>query len=71
MGFVVARKHALKLRRIVLALGLAAPFALGALTLAADAAAPALALLAALLATFGALVERWLFFAEAKHTLTL
>ncbi|HXQ65886.1 MAG TPA: hypothetical protein VN980_04890 [Alphaproteobacteria bacterium] len=41
----------------MLAFGVTAPFAL--------------ALLAALLATFGALVERWLFFAEAKHTLTL
>ena len=71
MGFIVARKHALKLRRIVLAIGLAAPFALSGLTLATGAAAPALALLAALLATFGALVERWLFFAEAKHSVTL
>jgi DMSO reductase anchor subunit len=34
-------------------------------------AAPRLGLLAALSASAGVLVERWLFFAEAKHTVTL
>jgi DMSO reductase anchor subunit len=32
---------------------------------------PVAALAAALVATAGVLVERWLFFAEAKHTVTL
>jgi len=71
MGFRIARKHAAKLRRIALALGFALPFLL---TLAAllwsGIAAPAL-LLAAVSGTVGVLVERWLFFAEAKHTVTL
>jgi len=34
-------------------------------------AALALTIVAALLALAGALVERWLFFAEAKHTVML
>jgi DMSO reductase anchor subunit len=46
-----------------------------ALTLAAallpGALGAAVALLAAKLAFAGLLVERWLFFAEAKHTVTL
>jgi DMSO reductase anchor subunit len=66
MGYAVARKHALKLRRMVMALlGLAAAAMLAAL------AAPLLAILAALLATLAAVFERWLFFAEARHVVTL
>jgi DMSO reductase anchor subunit len=67
MGYKVARKHAARLRQIVLAAAFAAPLALVLLSLLV----PAAALLAALLATAGVLVERWLFFAEAKHTVML
>lgn len=72
MGFRIARKHAAKLRRIALVAGFAVPFVLSAIALA-TAGLPAMiaALIAAPLASLGTLVERWLFFAEAKHTVTL
>lgn len=71
MGYVLARKHARKLRAIALILFGAVPVALAALAWcwpASDAAALPLAALSVLL---GTLVERWLFFAEAKHLVTL
>lgn len=72
MGFRIARKHAQKLRRVALLAGFVAPLLLALVALAADGAPAALAaILAAPLATAGVLVERWLFFAEARHTVTL
>jgi DMSO reductase anchor subunit len=72
MGFQIARRHALKLRRLALALGFALPMVL---LLAAGLLPPLPAMLAALVAAFsglvGVLAERWLFFAEAKHSVTL
>ncbi|HYM32509.1 MAG TPA: DmsC/YnfH family molybdoenzyme membrane anchor subunit [Candidatus Cybelea sp.] len=72
MGFKIGRKHRRKLRRICIGLGFAAP---ALLVLIADFLAPtaaaAPALLAALLAMAGLLIERWLFFAEARHTVSL
>jgi sulfite dehydrogenase (quinone) subunit SoeC len=71
MGFRVARKHAARLRGLALSAGFAAPAALALLALfGAPAASVALAL-GALLALLGVLVERWLMFAEATHTVTL
>ncbi len=75
MGFVLARKHAAKLRCISLMLiGLIpAVFALSA-TLGATywfVATPVFATLAALCVTAGLFVERWLFFAEGKHVVML
>ena len=72
MGFEVARRLAARLRRIV-HLGLfALPLAATLVGLAsAGWAAILLALIAAVCASVGALVERWLFFAEAKHVVTL
>lgn len=71
MGFVLARKHARKLRVIALALFAAVPLLACLLAWGVPAAAtPALAL-AVLSSLLGALVERWLFFAEAKHLVTL
>jgi DMSO reductase anchor subunit len=67
MVHVVGRRHARKLRPIGLALAVLLPLALVAL---APAAPPALAL-AALLHACGALVLRWLFFAEAEHVVGL
>jgi DMSO reductase anchor subunit len=72
MGFRIARKHAIKLRAIAflfafllpLALTLIAPVIPAVLGIAA-------AVLAALSVMLGVLVERWLFFAEAKHVVTL
>ncbi|MBI1778068.1 MAG: dimethyl sulfoxide reductase anchor subunit [Proteobacteria bacterium] len=72
MGFVIARKHAEKLRRIATIVGFLLPlgFALASLTGPAWLTGTE-AVLAAATALLGTLVERWLFFAEAKHTVTL
>lgn len=72
MGFKIARKHAAKLRRIALGLGFGVPFLLSSVPLAVSGwPAVAAALLAAVLGTVGVFVERWLFFAEAQHAVTL
>jgi DMSO reductase anchor subunit len=72
MGFQVARKHATKLRLYVHGFAFVFPLIV---TLAASAsnspANPVFAVLAAISATFGIGIERWLFFAEAKHVITL
>ena len=68
MGYTVARSNALKLRKIALVLGFAAP---ALVILLASATSPIshtiLSLLAAGLVMLGVAVERWLFFAEAEH----
>lgn len=71
MGYVLARKHAAKLRRIALTLFAALPLGLALVALASPAAGGALMGAAALSALLGALVERWLFFAQARHVVTL
>jgi DMSO reductase anchor subunit len=82
MGFRIARKHAYKLRAIATILAFVLPALLisivailsmlpatpGDFTRAIQAAC---ATMAALFVIPGLLVERWLFFAEAKHTVTL
>jgi len=73
MGFRIARAHADKLRRIALALGFAAPLVTLALAfLLQDGMATAVIMFAgAISSTMGILIERWLFFAEATHTVAL
>ena len=72
MGFSIARKHAARLRRIAVVLGFGLPFVLSFVPVVAPGGpAIAAALLAAVLGTVGVFVERWLFFAEAKHAVTL
>ena len=70
MGYTVARKHAAKLRRIVLA-----GFVLAALCLILAGLLPLLSLLfsavALLSGGLAVVTERWLFFAEAQHAVTL
>ena len=73
MGFRIARKHGLRLRRITVATAFAAPLVL---TLIAAVIPPGLLLiacagLAAVSVSIGVLVERWLFFAEARHVVQL
>jgi sulfite dehydrogenase (quinone) subunit SoeC len=71
MGFRVARAHRMKLRRVTLA-GFALATALAVLALPIAGKAAALLLLPAAAAALAAmLVERWLMFAEATHTVTL
>ena len=67
MGFVVARKHAVRLAVIALALAAVIPL----LVLGLYPQSVALLVLAAVIHMAGIMVERWLFFAEAKHTVTL
>jgi sulfite dehydrogenase (quinone) subunit SoeC len=75
MGFVLARKHAASLRSIAAFLFGVAPLFLGLLAAGIDARAPILAFLcvgvATVSVTVGLFVERWLFFAEAKHVVML
>jgi len=72
MGFRIARKHADKLRRIALAVGFAATLIFSALALLASGwPAASAALLAALSGSLGTALERWLFFAEARHSVML
>ncbi|WP_149539232.1 dimethyl sulfoxide reductase anchor subunit family protein [Siccirubricoccus phaeus] len=72
MGFRIARKHAEKLRLLALTAGFGAPAALCAFALLVGGGMGAAALtLGAALALAGLLVERWLMFAEATHTVTL
>ena len=72
MGFRIARKHRARLRLVARIAAFALP---GLLTLAALFLAgwigAVLAGLAVASAALGLVVERWLFFAEAKHTVTL
>ncbi len=72
MGFRIGRKHAAKLRRIAFGLGFALPVVLLAVG-AALAGLPGRILLpvSALCVLFGLYAERWLFFAQATHTVTL
>lgn len=72
MGFRVARKHATKLRRLAVVVGFVLPMALSlAAAVSANAIGVAAAMVAAVLAIVGVGVERWLFFAEARHTVSL
>jgi DMSO reductase anchor subunit len=72
MGFRVARKHAAKLRRIALLLAFGVPLLLTLLLfLFSPLAGIAAAFLAAISAMAGVFVERWLFFAQARHAVTL
>jgi DMSO reductase anchor subunit len=72
MGYRIARKHARKLRSIAIACAFVAPGLLSLVPFAWPGLPGVLALLvAACLAMAGVLVERWLFFAEAKHVVTL
>ena len=70
MGYVVARKHAEKLRRLVMIL-LVLAILVTALTMPAPMLAIPFSVLAFLLSAAAAAVERWLFFAEAQHVVSL
>jgi DMSO reductase anchor subunit len=73
MGYQVARRHALKLRRLSAVLLFAVPFA-AMLALLLPLSRPLdviIAALAVLSAGAGVLTERWLFFAEAEHVVVV
>jgi len=71
MAFVLARKHARRLRWLALVLIAAVPVACLLLGWAVAPLQATACIVAALSALAGALVERWLFFAEARHLVTL
>jgi DMSO reductase anchor subunit len=72
MGYRIARKHAAKLRMAVHVLAFGVPLAATEIAILSNSwLAVAASVLAALAMIPGLLVERWLFFAEAKHTVTL
>jgi DMSO reductase anchor subunit len=72
MGYRIARKHAAKLRRVALIFAFAMPLTALVLQLFVDGMAGTILAFAALVSLVpGLLVERWLFFAEAKHKVTL
>jgi sulfite dehydrogenase (quinone) subunit SoeC len=72
MGFRLARKHARRLRRIARLAGFAWPAGLNVFGLFVGGLAGGIAAALAIIgAAMGLLAERWLFFAEAKHTVML
>ncbi len=72
MMFVIARRHVEKLRRWAFWGAFAIPLALAVSTMESMpwVAVPA-ALMAVVSVTIGVWIERWLFFAEARHTVSL
>ncbi|MDR0184161.1 dimethyl sulfoxide reductase anchor subunit family protein [Lysobacter arvi] len=71
MGYVLARKHARPLRFIALVLFALVPMVAAWFAWANPGLAGPVFTLGALLALAGTLVERWLFFAQARHLVTL
>ena len=75
MGFKIARKHAAKIRIIAAIFGFVVPFIL-IIFMARymdmqNMSAKIVSVLAVASCLFGLVFERWLFFAEAKHAVTL
>jgi DMSO reductase anchor subunit len=75
MGYRIARKHAVRLRRTAQALAFLVPLVLTELVMFLPGSPPlfgtTMTLAGALSGTAGVAVERWLFFAEARHVVTL
>jgi DMSO reductase anchor subunit len=73
MGYVIARKHAVKLRRLAWILGGGIPILALAIALSVPASITVSIILVGggIACLAGALIERWLFFAEARHLVTL
>lgn len=73
MGFQIGRKHASTLKVLTCLFGLALPLILTSMALMLDAwpTMTVLAVFAFLSGMIGVLLERWLFFAEAEHTVML
>ncbi len=67
MGFVVARRHAIKLRYISIGFGALLPI----ICVIFGESSAGLLSMATIFHIIGIFVERWLFFAEAKHVVTL
>lgn len=70
MGYQIARKHAVKLRRLTLMIAFILPALLEVVAIIGVFPVAATAL-AVILVAIGLLMERWLFFAEATHVSTV
>ncbi len=72
MGYRIARKHGAKLKTYAIIFTFLAPMALLALDITLNNQfSIVLSLLSVLSATIGVVIERWLFFAQAQHVVTL
>lgn len=71
MGFVVARKHAEKLRALALLGAVAVPLAMLAASSVWTGFSLTFASAALIFGSAGIFVERWLFFAQARHVVNL
>ena len=71
MAFRIGRKHARKLRKMVLLLAVAVPMVTMALSLVLPEVAAFLLIVPALSFMAGVFVDRWLFFATARHAVSL
>jgi DMSO reductase anchor subunit len=71
MGYRVARKHSQKLRVLAQLFAFGLPLVATALALAHGGVGKLASVVAVLAQAPGILVERWLFFAEATHTVRL
>ena len=71
MGFKIARRHAEKLRVITLIALFAVPLALGASIITFPSLGTVFGIASVLSSGIGIVIERWLFFAEAQHVMTL
>jgi len=72
MGYRIARKHAARLRLLAQLFAFGLPLVATAIAAATGGGVAKIAsVIAVLTQAPGILVERWLFFAEAKHTVTL
>jgi DMSO reductase anchor subunit len=72
MGYQVARRHGMRLRYFAVLFGFMIPVAATLLAITSTAGLPIVWTALALLSTsLGMFIERWLFFAEAQHVVTL
>ena len=71
MGFAVARKHAARLRQLALVCGAVTALAALIAAISPGLAAAVAAAVAVIAMGLGVVIERWLFFAEAQHAVTL
>jgi DMSO reductase anchor subunit len=72
MGFRIARKHAVRLRILALCLGFAIPgLGLGTSLVGPSGTGSTFLLVALTVMSAGIVIERWLFFAEASHSVSL
>mgnify|MGYP001198938398 CR=1 FL=1 len=71
MGYQIGRKHANKLRHICTITLFIIPITLGLIAIATPSLGLLFSFTAVFSAAIGIVIERWLFFAQAKHVVSL